>query len=81
VYSCAPRARTHTQRQARLPEHCLTFVLLYLPLPTDLHDFTRYCVALLLYPGSTAHAKRDCPNTNKTCDLCGKVIFFKKNYF
>ena len=24
--------------------------------------------------GSTAHSKRDCPNTEKMCDLCGRVI-------
>lgn len=24
--------------------------------------------------GSTAHSKRDCPNTEKMCDLCGRVF-------
>ena len=27
--------------------------------------------------GSTAHAKRECPNLNKMCDLCGKVGHLK----
>ena len=27
--------------------------------------------------GSTAHGKRDCPNKNKSCDLCGKVGHLK----
>jgi len=27
--------------------------------------------------GSTAHGKRDCPNTNKMCDLCGKIGHLK----
>mmetsp|Transcript_68140 Transcript_68140/g.110562 ORF Transcript_68140/g.110562 Transcript_68140/m.110562 type:complete len:196 (+) Transcript_68140:3-590(+) len=27
--------------------------------------------------GSTAHSKRDCPNTEKMCDLCGRIGHLK----